>query len=772
VADPREVHQIEYRWHPVRDLCPIASSMSPDSTRGWDSRIRAWVRHPSAEAPVESVCYQLLPPNGSLAALAFRYRMQGGGDAGTGGRPLVSRVLAGNASLLTPEVAIALCRTGLPALAGERPGQVTAGDELLSVSADDLVALAAERAGDLDDEAAWTDGLAQVVAVALADPGTPLAVTVAGPRIGGLAGELAPLLWGLCRIVRPLLGTVRRGWSFSTFELPLGSVDPKVLPDIVFRGAAEAHSAPPATPRREARVFLGHPGGAGSGGLREPGLSQHGALAGTAQAWLADWLVAEYRAGGSDAIAGLIAGCAVEQPLHARLGAIYDVLHAKWAAKAIEPPRSPGQAPGPRISADEAAPRTEAARAVEGSPGAAISAAEASLRAEAARAVEAGPGAEADSDGDPGWAAEADLGGDPGRAAQAARALDASLGAEAGAGADAGWVPAAGPAADAAWVPAAGADTDPDWETSGEADAGWAPVPPPGEPDDYEPPARRAPARPYPEPGALGSYRREGMPPPLPPRQQGPRESALRAASREQGSRDEGLPGQGLPGQGLPGQGLPGQGLPGQGLPGQGLPGYPSEPGQGLPAKGTPGPATREPGRPGPGPQPSTMPQLLARLAGTQDADEFKSILQDVLTVSGVPEFGERVEARRLLAEVSWCIHPSRPGARELHADELSRIFQLIIIPDLDRPRVAREIADWAAIAPPAVIRGLLGGAKAGGRSPGGDRYPVMMKILEPVLADRWIDEHDLQADWDPRRSGRVRQEPGFRALRPFRRRP
>ncbi len=47
-----------------------------------------------------------------------------------------------------------------------------------------------------------------------------------------------------------------------------------------------------------------------------------------------------------------------------------------------------------------------------------------------------------------------------------------------------------------------------------------------------------------------------------------------------------------------------------------------------------------------------------------------------------------------------------------------------------------------------------------------------MMRILEPVLAGRWIDEHDLQADWDPRRPGKARQEPGFRALRPFRKRP
>jgi hypothetical protein len=169
------------------------------------------------------------------------------------------------------------------------------------------------------------------------------------------------------------------------------------------------------------------------------------------------------------------------------------------------------------------------------------------------------------------------------------------------------------------------------------------------------------------------------------------------------------------------------------------------------------------------------MPELLIRLAGTQDADDFRSVLQEVLTLAAVPEFGDRVEARRVLAEVSWCIHPSRPDGRELHADELSRIFQLIVNPDLGRPRVAREIADWAAIAPPAVIRGLLAGAKSQGRSADDACYSGMMRILEPVLAGRWIDEHGLLADWHPRhprRPGGSRYEPGFRALRPFRKRP
>jgi hypothetical protein len=103
VAEERDIiHQIEYRWHDRRDLSPVASTMSQESLRGWDSWIRAWVRHPHADCLRQSVCYQLLPTG--RAALAWRYEdwQAAEREDGTRGRPLVSRVLAGQASLLTP----------------------------------------------------------------------------------------------------------------------------------------------------------------------------------------------------------------------------------------------------------------------------------------------------------------------------------------------------------------------------------------------------------------------------------------------------------------------------------------------------------------------------------------------------------------------------------------------------------------------------------------------------------------------------------------------
>jgi len=80
--------QIEYRWHHLRDLSPFASSMSPESVRGWDSWIRNWVRHPYLDGLSESVCYQV-QPNGR-AALAWRYR-----DSRAAGREAADQRRAG-----------------------------------------------------------------------------------------------------------------------------------------------------------------------------------------------------------------------------------------------------------------------------------------------------------------------------------------------------------------------------------------------------------------------------------------------------------------------------------------------------------------------------------------------------------------------------------------------------------------------------------------------------------------------------------------------------
>ena len=78
----------------------------------------------------------------------------------------------------------------------------------------------------MDREAALEPGLAKLLAVALAEPELPLAIQLRLPYICNPpgSGPQPRLLWGMWRIGRPLLGDDGRGWSFSTFEEPLGDV--------------------------------------------------------------------------------------------------------------------------------------------------------------------------------------------------------------------------------------------------------------------------------------------------------------------------------------------------------------------------------------------------------------------------------------------------------------------------------------------------------------------------------------------------------------------
>src|SRR5258708_26862454 len=209
MVDTQDLHQIEYRHHQTRDLSPVASSMSRESVLGWDARIRAWVRHPHSELLAESVCYQVFPKR--AAALAGRYwdKQAAVRAGGSHGRPLVCRVLIGQAGVLTPEVAVALCRTGpAPDLIGPPPGHVADSAGLPMVSGAAVGVVAREMTAELDQEAAAQEGLQAVVAAALAEPSTPLAISAEDSVIQRLLrdGGQCPLLWGLCRIAGPVLG--------------------------------------------------------------------------------------------------------------------------------------------------------------------------------------------------------------------------------------------------------------------------------------------------------------------------------------------------------------------------------------------------------------------------------------------------------------------------------------------------------------------------------------------------------------------------------------
>ena len=322
-----DLHQIEYRHHQTKDLSPAASSMtSRETLAAWDSRIRPWIRHPHADFLSESACYQVLP--NEQAALAWRYwsKQAAQREDGTHGRPLVSRVLVGPVSVLTPAVAIAACRAGLAAdWAGPLPGKVPDDSQLPMVSGATLSALAHEMSPELDEAAIAQEGLQAVVAAALAEPSIPLAISMQGLLIQAPLRDCVqfPLLWGLHRVTGRLLGPDERGWSFSTFELPLGEMDPASLPAIVFREAKDGVKAPPARWRREVKVRPFEP------------VALDGGAAYAGQLALAGGLVTAYRERGGDWLEQFITERAGKGSLETRVQRVTDAL--------MKPQRRPGR---------------------------------------------------------------------------------------------------------------------------------------------------------------------------------------------------------------------------------------------------------------------------------------------------------------------------------------------------------------------------------------------------------------------------------------------
>jgi hypothetical protein len=234
-------------------LSLIAGSAPDSEIQPWRDRIILWVRHPPNEAPTASVRYEIF--DDGMAALAWRQRTAQALAPGDGseGRPEVSRVLMGPVALLTPELAVVVCRTGLPEAIGPRPGKVAVGEPLPAVKPDELDGLVRGQAGELDRSALGQSGLSRVIAAALGDCDTALSVQLPQRVIEKSPQEASqgPLIWGLRRTVWPLLGhdSGARGWSFSTYELPQGDVDIGGLADIVFRTQQQVQ--PGLTTRRE-----------------------------------------------------------------------------------------------------------------------------------------------------------------------------------------------------------------------------------------------------------------------------------------------------------------------------------------------------------------------------------------------------------------------------------------------------------------------------------------------------------------------------------------
>lgn len=734
------VHQIEYRWHDRLDLSPIACSMSQESLRGWDAWIRDWVRHPHVEGLGESLCYQI-HPNGR-AALAWRYEdwQAAEREDGTRGRPLVSRVLAGQASLLTPEVALVLCRNGLPAAAGPQPGRVTAETRLPVIRADELSGLVSERAARLDQEAARQDGLRQVVASALSDLHTPLAIHVRGTYILKPPGEglQCLLLWGLRRIVWPLVGTGGRGWSFSTFEPPLGGdVDPATLPDILFRQTQDTPPSAPARPRKEikSRPF-------------DPSTLDDR----TTLAQLAEALVAEYRERGGEELRKVIADwCGTERSLLPRVHKVYTELSARHSPIVISGPaspfvpvsaaRTPKRQPNPplvpaesRESAPFEAGEPTQAEPVPAGPELAGPAEGVPLEGEAAVSPPV-PSPARDRSGP--VSGGPTLAGDQQIPEQQAKASQAGAGEVPDRNRDWAWpghqdrLPRQGESGDQRWF------EDEDQRQAGYAqppDDGWL-----GDTADRE----SGPRGPYPEENEEDIANPEQAADPDYPADQGhggdlpymetsswPLQPDV---SSRPAARDRAMPAYSERSWASRGDNALGQvqreGKPPELASRSQSPRSPAD--QNLQVRGL---------------RPTAISDLLKKLPAAADDHEFNSLLHGILSPDSQPDTADRVKARREVSKGEWYKNILEKFGKILWVNELAMIFQIIVIPDLEDPTVAKKIADWAEYAQPVIIASLL----TASRISGDDSWHSMMHILQPKLAYRWTIIQHMEVLWDP----------------------
>jgi hypothetical protein len=688
MADAQDLHQIEYRHHQTRDLSPVASSMSRESVSGWDARIRAWVRHPHSDTLSESVCYQVYP-NGA-AAMAWRYwdsRVAVRAD-GSHGRPLVSRVLVGPASVLTPEVAVALCRTGpVPELIGPPPGQVPDDTVLKMVSGAALASLARQMTPELDAGALAQEGMQAVLAAVLAEPAIPLGINAPEEVMQQPVrdGAQCLLLWGLRRTAGPVLGAAGREWSFSTFELPLGDTDPATLPRIVFRELPAGTQRPPTRTRREVQV---RPFTSSALDPEMPYATRVG---------LAGWLIAEYRDQGGDQLRDLIIeSCGSETTSPKRLERVREALMARQAQMpgSSEPTRamkvlSEGAsreaaeafqaaaddsllAMDDHAAADEvrAAEREAAQRAAER---------EAAEREAAEREIAEREAAEREI-GQQEAAAEREM------AEREAAALSRAAAAVVSASAvDQGSLVAS--------LHSGGADSDVAEVQDYQAQPHYSPGP-----------GQAAPGRQWSAPQD-GTYvgRHPGSAPALPGEQRQPLPSC----------RD----------------GRMAPGLPASDRGGHSGRSWDNWFGSGQ------GDERRQPT--------SSLSDLLRQLEIVRhDHGQFDNCLQEIrlYTVKSVTP-NDRQNSWDVIRVNDWYtgISESVPFA------DLGHILQLVLIPVLDEDEIPGKIARWARGAPDAMIAGLLLAAKNTGR----ERHHQVMEILERILADQRAEEAGFSNLWD-----------------------
>ena len=81
-----------------------------------------------------------------------------------------------------------------------------------------------------------------------------------------------------------------------------------------------------------------------------------------------------------------------------------------------------------------------------------------------------------------------------------------------------------------------------------------------------------------------------------------------------------------------------------------------------------------------------------------------------------------------------------------LDVNVLSKIFQKIIVPDLNNPLVGNALRQWAQETQPIMIGGLLAAASQSSD----ETWQSMMQLLQSRLAYRWMIEHRMDTLWNP----------------------
>jgi Caspase domain len=158
--------------------------------------------------------------------------------------------------------------------------------------------------------------------------------------------------------------------------------------------------------------------------------------------------------------------------------------------------------------------------------------------------------------------------------------------------------------------------------------------------------------------------------------------------------------------------------------------------------------------------------ELLKRLAAAMDIKEFESILSGILDAKSLPDAADRIKARREVSKDYWYDKIHEQFGDILYPEPLWRIFQIIVIPDLENPDTAKKITEWTGYAHPAVISGLLAAA----RQSGDETWQLMTKIMQPRLAQRWAIDHGIETLWDANQAAQAGSGTGRSRFAFFRR--